>query len=248
MALSTSGVRTSTWSIEREQPLPEAPPSCDNPGVAKQRRLCVAVDVEGYSRSTVPGQRHTQAALRGVLDAAWAGRAVDRQPNGDGEVALVAADVDEADVLAHVVRSMDTGARAAGLRLRLAAHAGLAALGHNGFIGHAVVRTCRMLDSAVLRRALAEHRGPGAVAMVSESLYEDVVALDRAELAAREFRPVDITGPGFRARAFLRAAVPQGGVDAVPPTFQVIVADGGEVGTVVQIGTWYGGPGTRPLP
>jgi hypothetical protein len=210
--------------------------------VEHSRRLCVAVDVEGYSRRSVAEQRSTQTALRHVLDEVWSGIAADRQPNGDGEVALAPCGADETAVLAHILTTLDSTCSATNLRLRAAAHAGHAAVGANGFVGHAVVRTCRMLHAAALRHALADDPAPSGVALlVSESLFEDVVALEASGLVADQFRPIDIhdADKRFSARTFLRTATPQSTRSAPidPPTaLQVLATAVSHVDTIASPG------------
>lgn len=217
------------------------------------RRLCLAVDIEGYSRRSVPRQRSAQSELRELLDHTWRELPGDRQPNGDGEVTLAPSGADDAAVLGHVIGTLRDGLRRiAGddpPRLRLAAHAGHAEIGANGFVGHAVVRACRMVDSSALRRALADHPDAGLAVMVSETLYEDAVCREGGGLRATDFRAVEVAelGKGFVTRGFVHVprtgavAVDQGGaIEPDGPRFRVEVAAGGHVGTVVQVAHWHG--------
>ncbi|ROO90543.1 hypothetical protein EDD29_8274 [Actinocorallia herbida] len=174
------------------------------------RRICVAVDVENYSGRGDLAQEEVQrglaALLRGAHAAAAPAVALARQPSGDGEVALVDPPADEARFLADFVHSLWTGLGAEGeavpFRLRVSVHCGIAWLGDNGFVGRAVVKTCRMLDSAVLRAALRDDPGTRLALMVSDSFYDDVVRRDPPGLAAARFTAARVGGP-FDADAWI---------------------------------------------
>ncbi|GAB2821648.1 hypothetical protein GCM10022221_19620 [Actinocorallia aurea] len=167
------------------------------------RRICVAVDVENYSArgdlAQEELQRSLSALLRGAHAAAAPAVALARQPSGDGEVALVDPPADEAAFLSRFVHSLWTGLGAEGervpFRLRVAVHCGIAWIGDNGFVGRAVVKTCRMLDSAPLRTALRDDPGTRLALMVSDSFYDDVIRGDPPGLAASRFTPARIGGP-----------------------------------------------------
>lgn len=211
------------------------------------QRLCLAVDVEDYSGRTVPGQELVQADLAHLLDGAWHPLRADRQASGDGEVAVAAADVDPSAALSHLAGHLVDGLaalQAAGRRqrLRVAAHVGHVEAGANGFVGHAVVRTCRMVGSAPLRRCLDEHPGANLALMVSEPVWEDVVAPEVHALRAADFRPVDVRDPAkaFTARAWVHVPGVAGSRTGPGRTsvagLSVQVAEGGVVGQIVQIG------------
>lgn len=228
--------------------------------MGSSRQLCVAVDVEAYRSRTVPQQRAVQQALAALARSVWAGVGGVHQPNGDGAVTVVTGDPDEAEVLATVLQRFHTGlaeindeitaaATTRRIRLRLAAHTGHVETGANGFVGHAVVRTCRLLDSTVLRHALVDHPAADLAVLVSETLHEDVVSQESHGLHPETFRRVEIVEPGkeFRSHGYL--LVP--GTVAVPPAtrspapgpvqFRVDVAAGGQVGNVVQAGEVHDG-------
>src|SRR6185369_6082774 len=82
-------------------------------------RVCVAVDLEGYGQRTDEGQERAQDGLVALLDAVWAdavgATGVHRQPNGDGEVALLGPGIG-ADVVVPVLRALEGGLRAANRR------------------------------------------------------------------------------------------------------------------------------------
>ncbi|MDX6741972.1 hypothetical protein [Actinocorallia sp. A-T 12471] len=174
------------------------------------RRICVAVDVENYSGrgdlAQESVQRDLAALLRGAHAAAAPAVALARQASGDGEVALVDPPADEGRFLASFVHSLWTGLGEEGaevpFRLRVAVHCGMAWLGDNGFVGRAVVKTCRMLDAQILRAALRDDPGTRLALMVSDSFYDDVVRRDPPGLAANRFTQVRVGGP-FDADAWI---------------------------------------------
>jgi hypothetical protein len=227
-------------------------------------RLCVAVDLEGYSQRSHAGQEHAQDVLRTLLDLLWqrvAPGAVERQPNGDGEVALLDETVG-IGVVPELLRVLRNGLRRANpddrvgerYRLRAAADHGPAGRARNGFAGDAVVRTCRLLDSAPARDALDTQPGSDLSVVLSGSLF-DALAADpaaRAALPAAEFVPVRVVDPAksFTAPAWVHAGAPlpapRGAVEPrpTPPTgdaMRVEVGDGGQVGAIVQVRELHGG-------
>lgn len=216
-------------------------------------RVCVAVDLEGYGRRTDAGQERAQDALVTLLDAVWSGRDVARQPNGDGEVALLGPGVG-AEAVPEVLAALAAGLRAANvaapaadrMRLRVAAHLGRARPARNGFAGSGVVRTCRVLGARVLREQLQLRPGADLVSALSEPVF----AVAAADLPVAEYRRVLVSEPvkAFRGWVWLHvgAPLPAAGVPepAAPPAesgMRIEIADGGLVGTVVQTRELHGG-------
>ena len=186
-----------------------------SPGI---RRLCFAVDLERYSPRDNPGQLHAQGGIVAVLEQACRNAHLDRtywerQPTGDGELALLAPGIDEARVVADFVRELATalyqynrhlndGAR---LRLRLAIHQGITHLGATGFGGSAVVHVCRLLEGDPLKEALREHPDTDLALIVSDQLYEDIVKPAYRDLRPDSFWKVTVDHPakGFSAPAWI---------------------------------------------
>lgn len=222
-------------------------------------RLCVAVDLEGYGRRSDAAQERAQEALAGLLDAAWraAGTSPLRQPNGDGEVALLGATAEPEAVVAMLV-ALRAGLEAVNrstpgerLRLRAAAHRGPGRPARNGFAGSGVVRTCRFLGSRALRSDLARRPGTDLAVAVSDPLFDEL----RGVVRLRDFRRVLVVEPAkvFSGHAWLHTGGPLpalpdavGSTDAPPeepagPGMRIEIADGGQVGTVVQARELRGG-------
>jgi hypothetical protein len=222
-------------------------------------RLCVAVDLEGYGRRSDAGQERAQEALAGLLDAAWRAARTDalRQPNGDGEVALLDPAAEPEAVVAVLValraglEALNRSTPRERLRLRAAAHRGPGRPARNGFAGSGVVRTCRFLGSRALRADLAHRSGTDFAVALSDPLFAELSGV----LRVRDFRRVLVLEPAkvFSGHAWLHTggplpAVPgaTGPADAPPeepdvPGMRIEIADGGQAGSVVQARELHGG-------
>jgi hypothetical protein len=82
--------------------------STSTPGI---RRLCIAVDLEGYSRRDNLSQLSAQSELVQVLEQACTKAQLERtywekQPQGDGELALLPSGVDETRVIPDFVHEL----------------------------------------------------------------------------------------------------------------------------------------------
>jgi hypothetical protein len=197
------------------------------PGHARGvRRLCLLVDIEGYSKLPHPEQLKVQARLRRLLDALIRGSGVrpsrcERQQKGDGELVILPSGIDESRVVPGLVAglrdllSADRGARRGGhrIRMRAALDQSVVHLSAEGYVGTAVVGTERVVNSDALRQALAAYDGDLVVA-VSGPLYEDVLRHGWGGLDAADFREVTVRNPGkgFAAKVWTwpAAAAPPG--------------------------------------
>ena len=153
------------------------------------RRMLVAIDMEKYSRQVNPQQRESQAtvvsALREAADLGGLNRpSWQTQATGDGELAVLPAHVDELAVITRFVPELDrllrehnhSRLREAAVRLRVAVHVGLVHLDSaNGWAGDAVVKVCRLVNAAPLKRALTMFPHAGAALIVSDEIYRDIV-------------------------------------------------------------------------
>ncbi|HEY7485121.1 MAG TPA: hypothetical protein VH912_11730 [Streptosporangiaceae bacterium] len=190
------------------------------------RRLIIAVDVHRYSRRDPLAQVDTQKDLIDALENAAVAVGLDRrkwhlQSIGDGELAILPAAVDEPVVVADFVeelrkrllrqnRSLRRDAR---LRIRVAIHSGMLHLAANGYAGPGPVETCRLLDAAPLKDALAAADEADLVLIVSDSLFRDIVKPGFRGLRPEHFRPVRVTVKEFNRTGYV--TVPGHGL---PPT------------------------------
>jgi hypothetical protein len=164
-------------------------------------RLCVAADVVGYSRRGNTETERLQSDLVDVL--ARARRAagiedhqVDPQKQGDGQFTVLPVGIDESAVIPALLGEL--GRQLAGhqhMQLRVALHRGLVKEAANGWVGDSAIAVHRVLDSAPLRRAIAENPGIGYALGVPDVLYRDVIAhADRPPLPA-DFQAITVDLP-----------------------------------------------------
>ncbi|WP_262698686.1 MULTISPECIES: hypothetical protein [Streptomyces] len=152
------------------------------------RHLCMAADVERYSRLDIPQQERTQAELVGVLDKAAALSGLDRpswkrQPQGDQEFAVLPAGTPEQVVLGEFVRNLAVALgecnahrpRKQPMRLRLAMDLGVARTAALGYSGPAPIAVARYLNAPPLKSVLSGTRTTNLAVIVSDRLYQDVV-------------------------------------------------------------------------
>lgn len=179
------------------------------------RRLCVAVDAASYSSLDSVAQYDLQAQLSRVLDEAAAAARLDRsqwlkQPQGDGELALIPHDQPEPRLIDDFIRELDATLRlhnhgreaASRLRLRVAMDFGVAYRAEFGFAGDAVIATARLVASNSLHLALSRERDADVAVALSENVYQTV--LDRhTSLAAEHFSAVDVQEKEFTAKAWI---------------------------------------------
>src|SRR6266536_1731030 len=177
----------------------------------------VAVDVEGYSGQPGPEQldlrRHLGEVLTAACDAAGIDRARwQRQDMGDGELALVPADVSPAQLVIALGHALAAALRQHNLfrgpegrmRLRVAVHQGAAVVvDATGFAGNAVVEAARLLNSPQLRAALTDVPDADLVLIVSDRTYQDLLRDDPPGLDRAAFRLVHVAVKGFEADAWL---------------------------------------------
>ncbi|GAA2459008.1 hypothetical protein GCM10010191_93880 [Actinomadura vinacea] len=179
-------------------------------------RLLLAVDIQAYSKRSTREQLQAQHSLTRALDRAALGIGLerarwDKQVGGDGELATLPEGVDPAPVagdfvigLASELRALN-GAREDGppLRVRLALHHGTMTAGPFGPAGDAPIVVQRLLDSAPLRRLLADDPGRDLAYVVSESLYGDVVRTGFCSLPPAAFQAVKVTAKGTAFRGHI---------------------------------------------
>ncbi|WP_214106761.1 hypothetical protein [Acrocarpospora catenulata] len=181
------------------------------------RRLCVAVDVEAYSKRDTREHERLQDVLVKVIDQALAAalrpvRGCDTQEQGDGQLVILPAGIDEPSVIRWFLRELASGLAAENrpvqreyaVRIRIALDEDVVHPGRNGFAGHGVIRACRMRDSPVAKQALKEAAGHHVV-IVSDAMYEGSVKRAFDGDAAWRFTKVSavIEDKGFTAECWI---------------------------------------------
>ena len=179
------------------------------------RRLLMRVDATGYGASDDIRQAEIQQTLATLLNDGAAQAGLDRstwrtQPAGDGELAVVPADVPEGRVVDHFVREVShllaginrRSALGEGLQLRLAIHYGLVSVGRLGFPGQGAVEVSRMVDGEPVRRALRAS-GADLAVVLSEVIFRDAVVQPHTTLRPEQFRKVHIENKEFRRDVWL---------------------------------------------
>ncbi len=169
-----------------------------------ERRLLLAVRIDGYEAGTGLMQAAMQKGLAAVLDQAAARTGLDRaswrcRPSGDGELAVLPPSEPEPRVTDHYVRQLGGAllehnrlvAAGARLRLRLAIHFGPVNDGAIGLGGSGPVVVCRLRDSTPVRQAL---RGTDAdlVVIASGPIFDDTIAEQLTTLEADDLCRVTV--------------------------------------------------------
>jgi hypothetical protein len=134
----------------------------------------------------------------------------DRQDAGDGMMVVLSPRLELHRVLPGLLHGWRTRLAADNdehpedrIRLRLSVAAGPFAAAAIGFTGATIIEMGRLLDSAVLRRAVAEQPGADLVALVSDRLHADVVGEGYPGLDADQFEPRLVEVKSFRRQAWL---------------------------------------------
>ncbi|MBM2616002.1 hypothetical protein JIG36_10585 [Actinoplanes sp. LDG1-06] len=178
-------------------------------------RVAFGVDVVSYSSRSTPQQLEVQRRVAAVADRVLAGlgldlKATDSQFAGDGMMVVLPAHV-RADValprLLHGWRAQTSADNAEHpgerIRMRLSAGSGPFTRAHLGFGGNTIIGLGRLLDSAALRQAMVDHPDADVVAIVTDRIFQDVVAEGYPGLTTDEFRSVEAGAKTFRATAWL---------------------------------------------
>ena len=195
------------------------------------RRLCLAADVESYSRRPRPEQLDIQNRLLWTMVQACRAAGVkparcDRQDSGDGQILILPPGIDESTVLPNIVLGLLTAlhrvnnpAGSGGrIRLRLSIGQGAIQVGATGFVAPAVVTVSRLVNSDELRAALAANPADDAAFVVMEDLYHDMFTHGYGGLPVQGFSPVCVSQPakGFTADAWIQVPGPLPVIETVP--------------------------------
>ncbi|RAO31953.1 hypothetical protein ONO23_03713 [Micromonospora noduli] len=181
-------------------------------------RLCMAVDVTGYSRRSTAAAEQVQRDLVALLSQVRQGAgvpesAVRPQPQGDGQFTVLPAGIDESVVISRLVtglgqqlRVLNAGRPAAErLRVRVALHRGLVKPASNGWVGVAAIAVHRILDSSPLRDALTARPAVDFVLGVPDVLFQDVIRHATEPPLPADFAPiiVELPAKGFVEHSWL---------------------------------------------
>lgn len=176
-------------------------------------RLGFVVDIVGFGRRDGESKDDLQRRLDTLLDQVVADLGVDRKgvhsgDAGDSRVLFLPPGVDPTRVLPIMISAIrerlgrDNRRYRDRMRLRMAVGTGLVGNGPLGFTGELVIDLHRLVDSVVLREAVAGNLYADLALLVGNALYDDVIRpgyLDRGD-----FTRVDVTTKEFTAPAWLR--------------------------------------------
>ncbi|MFJ3816307.1 hypothetical protein [Streptomyces sp. NPDC090056] len=192
-----------------------------------RRRLCLAADMEQYSRFDTRTQAAVQADLVRLLDEAakLTGLGRDtwiRQPQGDQELSVLPESTPEAVVLGPFVhqlaarlKALNARPAAPRIRLRLAVDTGAVADAALGHAGPAPVAVARYLNAPQVKAVLVGLTSADLAVIVSDRLYQDVVRSGDPGLDPDQYVRVHVRVKEFGGYGWIR--VPDHGPDAVRP-------------------------------
>lgn len=197
---------------------PEPKPHAD-PVRQAAVRLCLAADVEKFSRLRTPEAVRAQHRLLTVLAEARRRAhideaAVELQGSGDGEFAVLPPALDESAVIPALLDGLRAAlieinsdlAAASRLRIRVALHRGFLTWAKGGWLGDATTAIHRLLDSAALRQSLSGHVAADFALIVPDELYHDVVKHHCHRVFSQT--TVDVPAKNFRASAWIHVGEP----------------------------------------
>jgi hypothetical protein len=179
-------------------------------------RMIIAADIERFGARNSRLQHEARAALVHAMDEAAAAAGIDRQrwllqPTGDGELAVLPADLGVA-MVGVFPRELDAYLRRhnaevvpeARLRVRIAIDYGAVAADGGGFHGASVVRAARLVDTPAVRSALEAAPNATTAYIVSDRVYRDIVAAGHSEVRPEQFAQVVFNAKGSTDSAWIR--------------------------------------------
>ncbi|WP_436531845.1 hypothetical protein [Actinoplanes sp. HUAS TT8] len=184
------------------------------------RRLCLVIDMEGYSRHKNMAQLDAQNRILTIVRSVCRRARIKlshmvRQDKGDGVMLLLPVGVDEARVVAALVLGLRNALHEANrnpeqwgtLRLRAALTQGVVHTGDLGYVGQAVVEACRLVDVPELKDGLARAKATSDLAfIVADDLFRDVVEQDYPGLPSSEFHPFNVALKEYTGTAWITLA------------------------------------------
>ncbi|MFD9736909.1 hypothetical protein [Umezawaea sp. NPDC059074] len=184
-----------------------------------RRSLLVSCDLRKYGAADDQLQRILQELLVQSLDRAGAAAGLDRsswhrQPLGDEEFAVLPPDSPESTVVDTYVRALAAELHSlnryrvpeARVRMRMAIHHGVVVNGANGFPGRDTVLLNRLLSSHPAHQALDDFPNADLVLILSEHLYDTLVAAGHTTFEPTDFRKVDVTVKTFSGHGWMWVA------------------------------------------
>lgn len=176
-------------------------------------RLGFVVDIVGFGRRDGESKADLQQRLDTLLGEVVADLGVDRDavPSsdaGDSRVLFLPVGVDPTRVLPIMISAIrerlarDNRRYRDRMRLRMAIGTGLVGDGPLGFSGELVIDLHRLVDSIVLREAVAGNPYTDLALLVGNAVYDDVIRPGYLDPA--DFTRVEVTTKEFAAPAWLR--------------------------------------------
>jgi hypothetical protein len=173
-----------------------------------RQRLCLAVDLCGYSRHTSDEHIDGQTRLVRVIEHAVRRTKVvrirvQRQDQGDGLLAVFPPDTDDMRVVPALVLGLRDGMyqtnRSPGpfgrMRMRSAIGRGSISRSPSGYVGDCVITVSRMIDSVELRNTLVDREHSDLALAITPELHTEVIAPNPPGLPASEFTIAELANP-----------------------------------------------------
>jgi hypothetical protein len=190
-------------------------------------RVGFGIDVVGYSDRAFVASLDAQSRALALVDALIAAIGfdvsdTDRQPSGDGMIVFLPASAELRRVLPALTGAamewlrVDNRRYQDRLRLRMAVVVGPVGPAPMGFSGKSVIECARLLDSQVLRQAMAADAASDLGVLVSDVVHSYVVREGYPGIDAGRFRRVDAQAKNFQAQAWLWMSSGDGDADAGP--------------------------------
>ncbi|MFJ5832880.1 hypothetical protein [Streptomyces sp. NPDC093089] len=192
-------------------------------------RFVVFGDIVGSGAMDMAEKELHRAAMYSAFDEAYSSVGVEpgtfhQEDRGDGILAALRPDVPPTlmvgrwiDTLYESLREHNTG-RSRRLRMRIGMNAGLVVQDRHGLVGRAVDLAARLCDSPPAKRLMTEAPEVDLLVVVSDWLYENVVALGGRYVEPDHYRQVRVRSKETDEAAWFhvprRTAPPLAGIGA----------------------------------
>jgi hypothetical protein len=186
------------------------------------------LDVAGYGARTAPMQNDVQRRLPPLVSSMLAKCGMDlgeveHEWTGDGVNAVLPAETDPAVALPVMIRSLaaqlgtDNARSGDPIRLRMAIGIGLVEHSGAGFGGPMIVDINRLVGSAPLRAALAEHPTADLGVAISDQVHSIIIRPGYPGIPSAQFTAVDVREKEFAGPAWIWVSARQWSTPAYQP-------------------------------